>query len=116
MFDSMFLMSCVCVCDLALGVQGSAGQSFGCFMVSGMKTRVVGEANDYVGKGMAGGDISILPPADSAFDPQDASLVGNTCLYGATGGRLFVNGKAGKSPAAGVCIIYRVVHHVLGCV
>ena len=70
-------------------------------MVSGMKTRVVGEANDYVGKGMAGGDISILPPADSAFDPQDASLVGNTCLYGATGGRLFVNGKAGKSFAVG---------------
>lgn len=65
-------------------------------MVSGMKTSVVGEANDYVGKGMAGGDISIRPPADSAFEPQDASLVGNTCLYGATGGRLFVNGKAGK--------------------
>ena len=97
-------------------------------MVSGMKTRVVGEANDYVGKGMAGGDISILPPADSAFDPQDASLVGNTCLYGATGGRLFVNGKAGKSPAAGcascsgcascigLCIMHWDVHHVLGCV
>ncbi len=87
-------------------------------MVSGMKTRVVGEANDYVGKGMAGGDISILPPADSAFDPQDASLVGNTCLYGATGGRLFVNGKAGKSLAAEcteLCIMYRDVDHVLGC-
>jgi len=104
------------VCDFALGVQGSAGQSFGCFMVSGMKTRVVGEANDYVGKGMAGGDISILPPADSAFDPQDASLVGNTCLYGATGGRLFVNGKAGKSFAAGCasctgrCMMYWDVH------
>jgi len=125
MFDNLFccqfMCVCVCVCDLALGVQGSAGQSFGCFMVSGMKTRVVGEANDYVGKGMAGGDISILPPADSAFDPQDASLVGNTCLYGATGGRLFVNGKAGKSPAAGcascvkMCIMYWDVHDVLGC-
>ncbi len=90
-------------------------------MVSGMKTRVVGEANDYVGKGMAGGDISILPPADSAFDPQDASLVGNTCLYGATGGRLFVNGKAGKSLAAGCalctgrCMMYWDVHDVPGC-
>lgn len=64
-------------------------------MVSGMKTTVVGEANDYVGKGMAGGDIAIMPPADCSFKPEDASIVGNTCLYGATGGRLFVNGKAG---------------------
>ena len=65
-------------------------------MVSGMKTTVVGEANDYVGKGMAGGDIAIMPPADCGFKPEEASIVGNTCLYGATGGRLFVNGKAGE--------------------
>ena len=65
-------------------------------MVSGMKTTVVGEANDYVGKGMAGGDIAIMPPTDSGFKAEDASIVGNTCLYGATGGRLFVNGKAGQ--------------------
>lgn len=64
-------------------------------MVSGMKTTVIGEANDYVGKGMAGGDIAIMPPADAGFKAEDASIVGNTCLYGATGGRLFVNGKAG---------------------
>ena len=64
-------------------------------MVSGMKTTVVGEANDYVGKGMAGGDIAIMPPTDCGFKAEDASIVGNTCLYGATGGRLFVNGKAG---------------------
>ncbi|KAL3156941.1 hypothetical protein ABBQ38_001200 [Trebouxia sp. C0009 RCD-2024] len=82
--------------QISIDFRGSAGQSFGCFMVSGMKTTVVGEANDYVGKGMAGGDIAIMPPADSSFKPEDASIVGNTCLYGATGGRLFVNGKAGE--------------------
>ena len=60
-----------------------------------MKVKLVGEANDYVGKGMAGGEVTIMPPADSAFEPSEASLVGNTCLYGATGGRLFVNGMAG---------------------
>ena len=70
-------------------------------MVSGMKTTVVGEANDYVGKGMAGGDIAIMPPTDSGFKAEDASIVGNTCLYGATGGRLFVNGKAGQFACLG---------------
>ena len=57
--------------------------------------KLVGEANDYVGKGMSGGDVVIVPPAASTFRAEDASLVGNTCLYGATGGRLFVNGRAG---------------------
>ncbi|DBA68490.1 TPA: Ferredoxin-dependent glutamate synthase 1, chloroplastic/mitochondrial [Trebouxia sp. C0005] len=98
--------------QVSIDFEGSAGQSFGCFMVSGMKTRVVGEANDYVGKGMAGGDISIQPPADSAFDPQDASLVGNTCLYGATGGRLFVNGKAGERFAVRNSLAMAVVEGV----
>ena len=77
--------------------QGSAGQSFACFMVSGMKVKLTGEANDYVGKGMAGGEVVIVPPPGSRFAHDQASLVGNTCLYGATGGRLFVNGRAGKS-------------------
>lgn len=60
-----------------------------------MKIKLTGEANDYVGKGMAGGEVTIVPPPNSQFRPEDASLVGNTCLYGATGGRLFVNGRAG---------------------
>ena len=77
--------------------QGSAGQSFACFMVNGMKVKLTGEANDYVGKGMAGGEVVIVPPPGSRFAHDQASLVGNTCLYGATGGRLFVNGRAGKS-------------------
>ena len=61
-----------------------------------MDVTLVGEANDYVCKGMAGGDIAILPPPASSFKAESASLVGNTCLYGATGGRLFVNGRAGE--------------------
>lgn len=79
-----------------LELTGSGGQSFGCFCVQGMDVKLVGEANDYVGKGMGGGDIAIVPPPNSGFKAEDASLVGNTCLYGATGGRLFVNGRAGE--------------------
>ncbi len=60
------------------------------------QVRLEGEANDYVCKGMAGGDFTIVPPAGSPFLAENASLVGNTCLYGATGGRLFVNGRAGE--------------------
>ena len=63
-----------------------------------MKVKLVGEANDYVGKGMAGGEVVIVPPPASRFKAEEASLVGNTCLYGATGGRLFVNGRAGQHP------------------
>ena len=80
-------------------MQGSAGQSFASFLVTGMKVKLTGEANDYVCKGMAGGEVTIVPPPGSPFRPEDASLVGNTCLYGATGGRLFVNGRAGESSA-----------------
>eukprot|EP00249_Psilotum_nudum_P024065 c29078_g1_i2 orf=699-5618(+) len=75
---------------------GSAGQSFGCFLSHGMKIYVVGEANDYVGKGMAGGEIVISPNENISFLPEDSTIVGNTCLYGATGGQLFVRGKAGE--------------------
>jgi glutamate synthase (ferredoxin) len=82
--------------QISLDLKGSAGQSFGCFVVGGMKIKLTGEANDYVGKGMAGGEITIVCPEDSPFNPGDNSIVGNTCLYGATGGRLFVNGRAGE--------------------
>ncbi len=73
--------------------RGEAGQSFGAFLASGVEFLLVGEANDYVGKGMAGGRIVIVPPEDDAGDPV---LVGNTVLYGATGGELFVAGRAGE--------------------
>jgi glutamate synthase domain-containing protein 2/glutamate synthase domain-containing protein 1/glutamate synthase domain-containing protein 3 len=72
---------------------GAAGQSFGAFLTDGATLELVGEANDYVGKGMAGGRVVIRPPADDAGAPV---LAGNTCLYGATGGELFVAGSAGE--------------------
>jgi glutamate synthase domain-containing protein 2/glutamate synthase domain-containing protein 1/glutamate synthase domain-containing protein 3 len=72
---------------------GQAGQSFGAFLAQGVEFRLVGEANDYVGKGMGGGRIVVVPPPDDAGDPW---LVGNTVLYGATGGELFVAGRAGE--------------------
>lgn len=81
---------------LKLTLRGSAGQSFGCFCIKGLEVLLIGEANDYVGKGMNGGTIAIVPPPESPFLHEEASLVGNTCLYGATGGRLFVNGRAGE--------------------
>ena len=72
---------------------GEAGQSFGAFLAKGVEFVLTGEANDYVGKSMAGGRIVIRPPAD---DAGDAVLLGNTVLYGATGGELFVAGRAGE--------------------
>jgi len=72
---------------------GSAGQSFGAFLTDGIEFVLVGEANDYVGKGMAGGRIIVQPPANDAGDPH---LLGNTILYGATGGELFCAGRAGE--------------------
>ncbi|HWO69216.1 MAG TPA: glutamate synthase-related protein [Actinomycetota bacterium] len=76
-----------------LRFEGEAGQSFGAFLARGVEMLLVGEANDYVGKGMGGGRIAIVPPADDAGDPW---LVGNTVLYGATGGELYVAGRAGE--------------------
>ncbi len=72
---------------------GSAGQSFGAFLGHGIEFELTGEANDYVGKAMAGGRIVIRPPVDDAGDPV---LAGNTCLYGATGGELYIAGSAGE--------------------
>lgn len=76
--------------------EGSAGQSFGTFLAKGMKMKLIGEANDYVGKGMNGGEIIIHPPAVSKFDWSKNQIVGNTVLYGATGGELYAAGRAGE--------------------
>jgi glutamate synthase (ferredoxin) len=76
--------------------QGSAGQSFGCFLAHGIRLKLLGEANDYVGKGMNGGEIIIRPPEECRFVWADQVVIGNTVLYGATGGRLFVAGRAGE--------------------
>jgi len=82
--------------NIALNLEGSAGQSFAAFTTKGMTVKLVGEGNDYVCKGMAGGVVSIQPPPGSPFNAEDATIAGNTCLYGATGGQLFLNGRAGE--------------------
>jgi glutamate synthase (ferredoxin) len=82
--------------QITLNLTGSAGQSLGAFNLPGMILNLTGEANDYVGKGMHGGEICIRPPGDSAFAAADQVILGNTCLYGATGGILFANGHAGE--------------------
>lgn len=75
---------------------GSAGQSFGAFSVPGMHLVLHGEANDYVGKGMTGGQIVIMPPQEAGFAAHQNTILGNTVLYGATGGQLFAAGRAGE--------------------
>ncbi|WP_263970687.1 glutamate synthase large subunit [Leptolyngbya sp. KIOST-1] len=82
--------------QLNLTFAGSAGQSFGAFNLPGMTLTLVGEANDYVGKGMHGGELVIKPPAEITYDPSANVIVGNTCLYGATGGTLYALGTAGE--------------------
>ncbi|HLZ56314.1 MAG TPA: glutamate synthase-related protein, partial [Ktedonosporobacter sp.] len=82
--------------SLTCTFQGSAGQSFGAFAVPGMRLILHGEANDYVGKSMTGGQIIIAPPVDAAFASQENTILGNTVLYGATGGQLFAAGRAGE--------------------
>ena len=82
--------------QITLNFAGSVGQSFGAFNLPCMSLNLVGEANDYVGKGMHGGEISIRPLPEATFDPSRSVIIGNTCLYGATGGRLFANGQAGE--------------------
>ncbi len=75
---------------------GSAGQSFGAFLVNGVSFRLEGDANDYLGKGLSGGKIIVVPPAGSVFNPGENIIIGNTVLYGATSGHLYVHGVAGE--------------------
>jgi glutamate synthase (NADPH/NADH) large chain len=81
---------------LTLRLKGSAGQSFGAWNVGGLHICLEGDANDYVGKGMAGGRLVLYPPTASAFEARRTPIMGNTCLYGATGGHLFAAGRAGE--------------------
>jgi glutamate synthase domain-containing protein 3 len=75
---------------------GSAGQSFGAFLAPGVTLTLIGEANDYLGKGLSGGRIVVITPPGSRFDPKENVIVGNTLLYGATAGEAFINGLAGE--------------------
>jgi glutamate synthase (NADPH/NADH) large chain len=81
---------------LEVRLKGAVGQSFGAWNVAGLHLHLEGDANDYVGKGMAAGQIVLRPPAESAFVARATPILGNTCLYGATGGRLFAAGQAGE--------------------
>ncbi|MFA9421470.1 MAG: glutamate synthase large subunit, partial [Gammaproteobacteria bacterium] len=81
---------------ITLHLTGTAGQSFGVWNAGGLNMNLEGDANDYVCKGMAGGKVVIRPPANSHFKSQDSTIIGNTCLYGATGGKLFAAGLAGE--------------------
>jgi len=81
---------------LVVRLSGSAGQSFGVWNAGGLHLYLEGEANDYVGKGMAGGKIVLQPPQGAGFIARDTIIMGNTCLYGATGGELYAAGTAGE--------------------
>jgi glutamate synthase (NADPH/NADH) large chain len=75
---------------------GTAGQSFAAWNVAGLNMTLIGDANDYVGKGMAGGQVVIRPHQDAVYSAKDTVIIGNTCLYGATGGFLYASGQAGE--------------------
>ena len=81
---------------ITLRLSGTAGQSFGVWNAGGLNMYLEGDANDYVGKGMAGGKLVIYPPKGSQFKSHETTIIGNTCLYGATGGKLFAAGLAGE--------------------
>ncbi len=76
--------------------EGSAGQSFGAFLSAGISFRLEGEANDYLGKGLSGGKIILVTPTSSTFAPENNIIAGNTLLYGATSGEVFINGRVGE--------------------
>lgn len=81
---------------LQVTFQGSAGQSFGAFLTHGITFRLEGDANDYMGKGLSGGRIVVVPPQGSTFLPQDNIIAGNTLLYGATSGEIYISGRVGE--------------------
>jgi len=81
---------------LVVRLHGTAGQSFGVWNAGGLHLYLEGDANDYVGKGMAGGKIVVYPPYSGVYPSQDNVVMGNTCLYGATGGRLYAAGRVGE--------------------
>ncbi|CAI8023395.1 Ferredoxin-dependent glutamate synthase 1 [Geodia barretti] len=81
---------------IKINLEGSGGQSFGAFLSPGVSINLAGDTNDYMGKGIGGGRIVIVPPAESGFVPEDNIIIGNVALYGATGGDVFIRGRAGE--------------------
>ena len=84
------------IATIEVTFKGVAGQSFGAFCINGVRLTLIGEANDYVGKGIAGGELIVRPPDESPFAWHKNVIIGNTCLYGATGGVLYAAGRAGE--------------------
>ena len=97
---------------ITLNLSGTAGQSFGVWNAAGLNMNLCGDANDYVAKGMAGGRIAIFPPSDVSYQAHQSTIIGNTCMYGATGGELFVAGCAGERFAVRNSGAYAVVEGV----
>ena len=81
---------------IRLAFVGSAGQSFGAFIPKGLSLSLEGDANDYIGKGLSGGKISVFPPSEATFEPESNILIGNVAFYGATQGEAYINGIAGE--------------------
>lgn len=82
--------------SISVKFKGSAGQSFGAFLAHGISFKLEGEANDYIGKGLSGGRIALMPPVRSNFAAEKNTIAGNTLLYGATSGEVYINGRAGE--------------------
>jgi glutamate synthase domain-containing protein 3 len=81
---------------IKINFEGSAGQSFGAFLVTGIQLKLTGDSNDYLGKGLSGGRIVVVPPEDRIFKAEDNILIGNVALYGATSGSAFFRGRAAE--------------------
>ncbi|MDX6476155.1 MAG: glutamate synthase large chain, partial [Gaiellaceae bacterium] len=94
--------------SISFELHGSAGQSFGAWLAPGIELTLIGDANDYVGKGLSGGTLAVRPPEEARFKAEDNVIVGNTVLYGATAGRAFFRGTAGERFAvrnSGACAV-----------
>jgi glutamate synthase domain-containing protein 3 len=82
--------------SIKIELNGTAGQSFGTFLAKGIELTLIGESNDYTGKGLSGGKIILKVPQKATFDPAENIIAGNTCLYGATSGEAYINGIVGE--------------------
>ena len=89
-------------------LRGSAGQSLGAFAVQGLQLDVIGDANDYVGKGLSGGIITVRPPASARYPASSNTIIGNTVLYGATAGQLLRMVKQGKDFVSGTLALLQL--------
>ncbi len=97
---------------IQLTFRGSAGQSFGAFLSKGITLKLIGDTNDYLGKGLSGGRIVVVTPPESPFDPAENIIIGNTVLYGATRGEVYINGLAGERFAVRNSGVHAVVEGV----